>query len=200
MSYILGAKPKDHTFLFDWIETSSQTQYYQTQDEDGTRHKYRYINQVPLNDTHFDLDINFLIYQEISPKGKVKNLSWVTDIPLSEQTLETVMKGGRARWRIENETFNTLKNQGYHFEHNFGHGDKHLSSVFANLMLLAFFIDQLVGLSCNVFQQALQKMKRPLYFWERFRSIFFNFIPNWMTFYQTIISRPKFDLPIIDTS
>jgi hypothetical protein len=97
----------------------------------------------------------------------------VTDIPLSEQTLKTVMKGGRARWRIENETFNTLKNQGYHFEHNFGHGDKHLSSVFANLMLLAFFIDQLVGLSCNVFQPALQKMKRPLYFWERFRSIFF---------------------------
>jgi len=33
-----------------------------------------------------------------------------------------IMQGARARWRIENETFNTLKNQGYHFEHNFGHG------------------------------------------------------------------------------
>jgi hypothetical protein len=30
------------------------------------------------------------------------------------------MSGGRARWKIENETFNTLKNQGYQFEHNFG--------------------------------------------------------------------------------
>ena len=34
------------------------------------------------------------------------------------------MRGGRARWKIENETFNTLKNQGYHFEHNYGHGKK----------------------------------------------------------------------------
>ena len=36
----------------------------------------------------------------------------------------------RARWKIENETFNTLKNQGYHFEHNYGHGEQHLSVVF----------------------------------------------------------------------
>jgi hypothetical protein len=38
----------------------------------------------------------------------------------------TLMRGARARWKIENETFNTLKNQGYHFEHNFGHGDQPL--------------------------------------------------------------------------
>lgn len=112
MSYILGAKPKDHTYLFDGIENNRQTKCYQTQEDDGTIHKYRYINQVPLNDTHFDLNVNFLIYEEISPKGKIKKFSWVTDIPLSEQTLEIVMRGGRARWRIENETFNTLKNQG----------------------------------------------------------------------------------------
>jgi hypothetical protein len=28
-----------------------------------------------------------------------------------------LVKGGRARWKIENEAFNTLKNQGYHLEH-----------------------------------------------------------------------------------
>lgn len=53
------------------------------------------------------------------------------------------MRAGRARWRIENETFNRLKNQGYHFEHNFGQGHKHLSSVFAQMMVLAFLIDQI---------------------------------------------------------
>lgn len=95
MSYILSAKPNDHTHLFNWIENNSQ--YYQTQDDDGTIHKYRYINQAPLNDTHFDLNINFLIYQEINMKGKVKNFSWVTDIALSEQTLKIIMRGGRAR-------------------------------------------------------------------------------------------------------
>ncbi len=111
------------------------------------------------------------------------------------------MKGGRARWKIENETFNTLKNQGYHFKHNFGHGKQHLSSVFAHLMLLAFLIDQLQGLCCNVFQQAATVMESRVRLWERVRVIFFTFrIPNWMTFYQAIISPPKFDLPIIDTS
>lgn len=201
MSYILGAKPKDHAYLFDWIAKSSQTQHYQTQDDNGTIHKYRYINQVPLNDTHFDLNVNFLIYEEVAPREPVKKFSWVTDIPLSEPTLEMVMKGGRARWRIENETFNTLKNQGYHFEHNFGHGQQHLSSVFAHLMLLAFLVDQLQGLCCSVFQQARHKMKRPLYFWEGVRAIFFQFyLPNWMTFYQAIISPPQMELPILDTS
>jgi len=62
----------------------------------------------------------------------------VTDISLSEQTLEIVMRGGRARWRIENETFNTLSR---HFEHRC-------------IYHLAHLIDQLQGLSCKIFQQA----------------------------------------------
>lgn len=201
MSYILGAKPKDHTYLFNWIETSKQTQTYETQDKDGTIHHYRYHNQVPLNDVNFDLEVNCLIYEEISPKGKKKTFSWVTDIPLSEHTVAIVMRGGRARWRIENETFNTLKNQGYHFEHNFGHGKQHLSSVFAHLMLLAFLVDQLQGLCCNIFQQAVKTMGSRIRFWERIRSVFFTFrIPNWITFFQAIVCPPNIDLPIIDSA
>ncbi len=51
---------------------------------------------------------------------------WVTDIELTEETVEAVMIGGRCRWHIENQTFNTLKNQGYNIEHNYGHGKHHL--------------------------------------------------------------------------
>jgi hypothetical protein len=50
----------------------------------------------------------------------------------------TIVKIGRARWKIEN--INILKNHGYHLEHNFGHGDKHLSTVLFALNLLAFLI------------------------------------------------------------
>ena len=50
-----------------------------------------------------------------------------------------LVRGGRTRWKIENETFNTLKNQGYQFEHNFGHGSENLSVVFAMLMMLQRF-------------------------------------------------------------
>ena len=42
----------------------------------------------------------------------------------------------------QNETFQTLKKQGYHLEHNYGHGKEHLSSTLAGLMLLSFLFDQ----------------------------------------------------------
>lgn len=45
------------------------------------------------------------------------------------------------RWKIENETFNAAKNQGYHLKHSYGHGKKYLSSLFGGLMILAFLID-----------------------------------------------------------
>ena len=201
MHYILGAKPSDHQFLFNWMDTSPQTQIYQTQDENGTIHKYCYHNNIPLNDAHFDLEVNGLIYEEISPKGNKKTCSWVTDIKLSENTVAIIMKGGRSRWHIENETFNTLKNQGYHFEHNFGHGQQYLSSVFAYLMLLAFWVDQLQGLCCKLFQQAKAEMKSYVRLWERFRAYFFTFkLADWITLSQAIRSLPVVELPVFDTS
>jgi hypothetical protein len=63
------------------------------------------------------------------------------------------MKAGRARWKIENETFNTLKTQGYNFEHNYGHGKKHLASVLAMLMMVAFLIDQIQERCCELFKR-----------------------------------------------
>ena len=74
--------------------------------------------------------------REKRPDGKEQRFLWFTDLPIKEANLTE--RVGRARWRIENETFNTLKNQGYCFEHNFGHGKKNLSTVFAYLMMLAF--------------------------------------------------------------
>ena len=77
------------------------------------------------------------------------------------------MRGGRARWKVENETFNTLKNQGYHFEHNSGHGKKHLSVVFAPLMMLAFLVDQVQQLGCALFQAVLDKKRSRKRLWEQ---------------------------------
>jgi hypothetical protein len=69
MSYILGAKEGDHPFLFDWVN-HSETVEYEHRDKEGVVHKYSFVNQVPLNDTHFDLKVNFLSYEEISPEGE----------------------------------------------------------------------------------------------------------------------------------
>ena len=110
-------------------------------------------------------------------------------------------RGARARWRIENETFNTLKNQGYCFEHNFGHGKKHLSTVFAYLMMLAFLIDQVQQRCCALLQAAQAKAGRPRYFWERLRALFLTFPRvDWETLYRAIAFGYHGELVIHDTS
>lgn len=202
MRYILGAKESDHKSLFDFYHSVWSEKYQkQEQDKNGMQHHYRWVNQVPLNDSHPNLLVNFLEYWEISSKGKKQYFTWVTDIPLSESTVRLVMKGGRARWHIENETFNTLKNQGYQFEHNFGHGDKNLCTVFAMLMFLAFLIDQIQEICCDFFNEALKKAKRKLYFWQKLRFLFqeISFL-SWEHFYQVIAKKIPLYVNLSDTS
>ena len=147
MSFVLVAKPTDHKVLFEWVNelmALGDGGHLELSDEEGRRHRYQWINQVPLNGSK-DADlVNFFQYQLVAKTGKVtyKN-SWVTDIEINENNVVTLVKGGRARWKIENETFNTLKNQGYHIEHNFGHGQQNLSMIFFTLNLLAFYVHQI---------------------------------------------------------
>ena len=139
---------------------------------------FRYINQVPLNKASQDeLLVNFIEYKEIilDEEGQdeprvSKRFSWVTDIEITKENAWEIMRCGRARWRIENETFNTLKNQGYNLGHNYGLGKKHLSSVFATLMMLAFLVDQVQQMCCPLFQAARKKMRCKRRLWERVRD------------------------------
>ncbi len=64
--------------------------------------------------------------------------SFISDLAVRRDNLAAMVAAGRARWKVENEAFNTLKTKGYNLEHNFGHGQQHLSSVLATLNLLAF--------------------------------------------------------------
>src|SRR5947209_773474 len=173
--FILGAKPGDHAALFQRMETASRGGKAQAltlvDAATGVLHHFRWVVQVPLNDAHPDLLINLLEYWEVSGEG-VKYFSWVTDLPLTPATVFVVMRGGRARWKIENETLNTLKNQGYHFEHNFGHGEKHLSVVFALLMMLAFLVDQVQQLCDPLFRAAWEKAGSKRQLWENMRTMF----------------------------
>jgi hypothetical protein len=107
-----------------------------------------------------------------------------------------LMRGARARWKVENETFNTLKNQGYHFEHNFGHGNNNLSTVLMHLMILAFLIDQIQQRGCRLFQAALTAAQSKTRLWRKLRARFdLCLIPDWDTLYRSIIQPPLLPLP-----
>ena len=99
------------------------------------------------------------------------------------------------------ETFNTLKNQGYHFEHNFGHGTQNLSTVLAFLMMLAFLIDQAQQRCCGLFQAALAKEKSKTNLWFKMRSLFTLYtIESWSVLFQGMIFGMKDTALIPNTS
>jgi hypothetical protein len=189
-NYIITAKPSDHQYLFDFVRPILKK--YSFKSADGTLREYYYTNSVPINGSNLDVEVNFLEYVETKPKGKRLRFSWITDIAITDGNVHQIMQGGRARWRIENETFNTLKNQGYHFEHNYGHGNKNLSTVFAMLMMLGFMVDQVQEMSDGAFQKALEKRIRKKYFWEWLRSLFTSYvIDSWEDLWHVLGNEIK---------
>jgi hypothetical protein len=178
LHYILGVKEGDHAFLFQQVAAAEQagrvTSYDREDPETGMHQHFRFVSDVPLNESNADLRVNFLECWE-TVNSQVQHFSWVTDLCVTKGTVYQIMRGGRARWRIENETFNTLKNQGYHFEHNYGHGYQHLSVVFAVLMMLAFLVDQVQQLCCPLFQAVWAKLGSKRRLWERMRALFYDY-------------------------
>lgn len=174
--FILGIKPDSHKYLFRLFDIrriankSIETCSYKIEKDTYTLY---FFNDVSLNASNPLLKVNFLYCKKTSSKGVVTRFSWVTSLLLTPGNVFAIMKAGRARWKIENETFNTLKNQGYRFEHNYGHGHENLSSVFAHLMLLAFSTDQLIE-SCNeLFQKMRSKVVSRTKLWFCVRAAFF---------------------------
>lgn len=194
--FIIGIKPGSHGFLFEQMRTAAETgqaHVLTLEDADGTLHHYRWLEKASLNESNPDVLVTMLEYWEIPPKGSkvpMRHFSWVTDLPVNEDTAPLLVRGGRCRWHIENETFNTLKNQGYHFDHNFGHGQKNLSVVFAFLMMLAFLVDQTTQLCDDLFRAVWEKLGSKRSLWENVRGLFHRF--------QLTSMRQLYELLLID--
>ncbi len=199
MSYILTAKPSSHKILFQWFTELKQlggTSRLQFTDFKGRQHIYEWVNQIPLNGTKDADQVNFFDYQLVN-KGQITyRNSWVTDIFIDENNVAQLVKGGRARWKVENEAFNTLKNQGYHIEHNFGHGQKNLSTIFFLLNLLAFFVHQILELTDLHYQKCRAKFSARKEFWNQLRCTFrILLFKTWEQLLSFIISPPQARAP-----
>ena len=203
LHYLLGVKDGDHAYLFEQVQAAEQAgrvASYERHDRAArVVHRFRFVNDVPLNTSNRDVRVNFIEYWEVG-EHKVQHFSWVTDLRVSQRNVYHLMRGGRARWKIENETFNTLKNQGYHFEHNYGHGTQNLSVVFAMVMMLAFLVDQTQQLCCALFQAVWSKLGSKRLLWERMRALFYDYALESMRqllealFYGLEKPRPSFAL------
>lgn len=192
LSFILVAQESDHKYLFDWLNAADKEDA-PTLDEttkDGTYKTWQYMKDVPLNSAKDTCRVNVVRYIE-TKGGNIRTWVWVTDLEVNEKTARQIARGGRCRWKIENETFNTLKNQGYNFEHNYGHGNKYLSTLMAHIMLLAFFVDQILQGLDKQFQACYAKMKSKASLWERMRSVLIHYIlESFVDLYSAIIHPP----------
>ena len=167
---------------------------YEFRDKEGTLHKYRFANDISLNGVYLEQKTNRFEWESVTFKNEIRKGSWITNIRITENNIHQLMLGGRARWKIENETFNTLKNQGYHFEHNFGHGKNHLCTVMCFLMVLAFLVDQLQLICCKSYQEAKRTARTFSSLWEKMRSVFYYIeLNNWDEFLTFITKKRRQD-------
>ena len=140
--------------------------------------------------------MNFLEYWEVTIKDgiekKRQRFCWVTDFEITRDNAYQIMRIGRVRWKIETVPFNSLKNQGYQLEHNFGLGKKHLSTIFTMFMMLAVLVDQAQQLSCLLFEATCVKCQSKKTSWEKLRRVFNEYLLDSMeTFYRMIIQGYK---------
>jgi len=201
--YILGVKEGDHKFLFEYVEQAvkeGRAVELAMADEkkENINHYFHIVYDVPLNKSNQDRRVTFVEYWEENTKtGKIQRFSWITDLDITEDNVYLFMRGARARWKIENETFNTLKNQGYNFGHNYGLGKQHLTEVFVHLVMLAFLIDQIQQLCCPLFNAVWKKWKSKRSLWEKVRIHFHAFIIETMEdLYRSILDHRQVPLPL----
>ena len=173
--FVLNVKPDSHQSLekqFAGRRASGQVKELRIADPQGIKHYFAWTNDLCLCESAVDVKVNYLLYEQTDKQGKVSRWTWITNIPLNARSVEPVMRAGRARWKIENETFNTLKNQGYNFEHNYGHGKQNLATILALLMFFAFTVDQMIQRCWRLFRQVRGGLRTKAKLWDIIRSLF----------------------------
>jgi len=156
MSYIIGSKGQ--TYVDVQVKVLRQNNQLEslTWKKDGKKCTINFANNLILNGQHQEILTNYFEYIEIDVKTGKQTFyaTWITDLEITKDNAKAFVKVARSRWKIENETFNTLKNQGYHLEHNYGHGKKYLATNFAILTFIAFLVDQIAQHLDKDFQAA----------------------------------------------
>lgn len=201
MRYIIGTKGK--TFVDIQVESLRKTDglttvKWQTKDKICT---VNFVNGLILNGEHQEIETNYFEFIEIDKKSGEQTFysTWITDIEIDCENIKELVDVARSRWKIENETFNTLKNQGHHLEHNYGHGEKHLATNFAILTFLAFLVDQIAQHLDKDFQKAKDVCKSFKAFWEKIRSVF-DLLPTMSmeAIYRFISKKRQVKIPALE--
>ena len=173
-NFILTCKPSSHQTIAEYLEGADLSEHRETVSKRGKRITtiYRWLSAIPLRATDDALPVNWFSIEIRNHTGKRTYYnSFITDLPVTADSVAELAACGRARWKIENETFNVLKTNGYNLEHNFGHGKETLASVLVSLNLLAFAFHTAAYLGVLAWRAAITARGATYRFFEHLRTI-----------------------------
>ena len=199
-SFIFVCLPESHSTLYDWIDFNAANGKVQTIEFSKRNGKtdevwqLRYLNAVPLRSIAPTLSVNWCELR-VTRQSDGKDLylnSWVTDHVLSDSVVSAVASAGRCRWKTENENHNVLKTKVYHLEHNFGHGQQHLSAYLLTLNLLAFLFHTVLQLADEPYQQIRQRRgTRKGFFQDILALTKYLWFENWTDLIEFMLEDKK---------
>ena len=181
--FLLTAKPASHKTLYEYLDGIRLPTRRRTTGRGAKRriHRYRWMTDLPVRDGDDALRVNWLEVASARPDGKVTYRgAFVTSLGVDRDNVAELADCARARWKIENETFNVLKQHGYHLEHNFGHGKDTLACVLVVLNLLAFALHTACELAEDQWQRARQRLGTRARLFEHLRTVTeYRVFPDW---------------------
>jgi hypothetical protein len=186
--FIFTCKPASHSHLTGWIEglaTNGELRELKLRTRNRLKHwenhHYRWINQVPLTEGENPLKVNWCEITVTNDEGRVLyGNSFITDWEIHADNVCGLVAAGRSRWKIENENNNTLKTKGYHLEHNFGHGQEHLSSLLLTMNLLAFGLHTLLEVTDTGYRLVREAVGARRKFFQHLEALTaYWFFENW---------------------
>ena len=177
-NYILVCKPGSHKALYKWVELLEEgiDRHTVTLRRWNGRfqeiYTYKYANHVPLRDSEDALWVNWFELCVSTEAGKIlyKN-AFATNHNITDKNVEALTVCGRTHWKVENENNNVLKTKGYHLEHNYGHGNKNLSSLFATFIILAFLFHTLLDFMDERYRLIRKKLSKRETFFDHIRAL-----------------------------
>jgi hypothetical protein len=188
--FLFVCKPASHPLIQEYLTGIELPEQIEKAKRGRERfvHRYRWLCDLPLRDGDGALTVNWLSIEILDQAGKITyRNSFITDLPVDHTNVAELATCGRARWKIENESFNVLKTKGYNLEHNFGHGKQHLSAVLATLNLLAFALHTVCELAEGPWRQALEKIGARMRFFQRMNALTAYLIfPSWGHLLETL--------------
>jgi hypothetical protein len=136
---------------------------------DGRVQEFRWVNQLDYQDSAGrSWKPNALECTETTTDGDKQYFAWLTALPVGRKTVEEIaQKGGRYRWKVENEGFNRQKNSGLNLEHVYSIDPEKWKAYYV-LLQIAFILVQLLERG-SLLRRLAEEMGRPV--WKLFGSL-----------------------------